>query len=152
MAYSITRLYEADRDGVPRINLYLMRLVWFLILVFVGRDAWTHIAAHRGQWEPLEGLAWSVWATFACFGLLGIFHTVRMIPLMLFEVFYKVFWLALVAYPLWARDTLAGSAAEGIAYAFAWVILPIVAIPWPYVVRTYLLGGKRQELQQIQIG
>jgi hypothetical protein len=152
MGFSIKRIFAADRDGVPRINVYLMRLVWLLILVFVGRDSWTHIVTHAGQWEPLEGIAWSVWATFACFGLLGIFHTVRMIPLMLFEICYKVLWLTLVAYPLWANGTLAGSPVEGIAYAFAWVALPIVAVPWPYVFRTYLWRGKRHALQRMQIG
>jgi hypothetical protein len=151
MSFRINRLFAADLYGVPRINVYVMRLVWLLILVFVGKDAWTHIAAHEGQWEPLEGVAWCVWAAFACFGLLGIFQTVRMIPLLLFEIFYKALWLAIVAYPLWVKGTLAGSPAEGIAYAFAWVILPIVAVPWPYVFRTYLLGGQRQKLERMQI-
>lgn len=143
MSFRIAQVFAADSEGVPRISVYLMRLVWILIALFVGRDSWTHIATHQGQWEPLEAVAWSVWAAFACFGLLGIFHTVRMIPLLLFEVFYKVLWLTLVAYPLWADDKLTGSPAEGITYAFAWVVLPVVAIPWPYVFRTYVLGCKR---------
>jgi hypothetical protein len=83
-----------------------------------------------------------VWGAFACFGLLGMFRTVRMIPLLLFEVTYKAFWLGLVAYPLWSEGKLAGSPAEGLTHAFLWVILPIVAIPWPYVFRTYLMGRK----------
>lgn len=145
MSFSIGRLFASDRDGVPRTNLYLMRLVWLLILVFVGRDSWTHIAAHQGQWEPLEGVAWTVWAAFACFGVLGILHPVRMIPLMLFEVLYKLLWLAVVAYPLWAEGALAGSPVEGIAHAFAWVVLPIISIPWPYVLRTFLWGSQRRE-------
>ncbi len=142
MSFNFSKVFAADRDGVPRINIYLMRLVWVLIALFVGTDSWKHIAAHQGPWEPLEGVAWSVWFAFACFGLLGVFHTVRMIPLLLFEVFYKVFWLALVAYPLWSDGRLAGSPAEGVAYAFAWVLLPIVAVPWPYVFRTYVLGRR----------
>jgi hypothetical protein len=61
---------------------------------------------------------------------------------LLFEIFYKVLWLYLVAYPLWMSHTLAGSDAEGMTYAFAWVLLPIIAVPWPYVIRTYLLGRR----------
>lgn len=147
MAFSFSKVFTADRDGVPRINVYIMRLVWILVVLFVGTDSWKHIVTHQGQWESLEGVAWSVWFAFACCGLLGIFHTVRMIPLLLFEVLYKIVWLDLVAYPLWKAGTLAGSPAEGIAYAFAWVILPIVSVPWPYVFRTYVLGRKSLERQ-----
>jgi hypothetical protein len=142
MSNFFQRLFSAGDEGVPRINIYLMRLVWTLILVFVGQDTWRHIATHQGPWAPLDAVAWSVWGAFACFGLLGMFRTVRMIPLLLFEVTYKAFWLGLVAYPLWSEGKLAGSPAEGLTHAFLWVILPIVAIPWPYVFRTYLMGRK----------
>ena len=145
MAFRITQVFAADREGVPRVNVYLMRLVWILIALFVGRDSWTYIATHEGQWEPFEAVAWSVWSAFACFALLGIVRTVLLIPLLLFEIVYKALWLMLAAYPLWTEGKLAGSPAEGIAYAFAWAVLPIIAIPWPYVVRTYVLGRKYAE-------
>jgi len=48
-----------------------------------------------------------------------------------------VLWLAIVAYPLWATDRLAGSSAEGTTSAFLWVILPIIAVPWRYVAVNY---------------
>jgi hypothetical protein len=38
--------------------------------------------------------------------------------LLLLEVFYKVLWLLIVAYPLWSTGTLAGSSAEGATSAF----------------------------------
>jgi hypothetical protein len=143
MPSRLKRVFTADYEryeGVPPINIYVMRLVYALMLMFLGKDSWTYIFAHRGQWEPLDAMAWSVWAAFATLGLIGLFHTVRMIPLLLFEIFYKVLWLYLVAYPLWMNHTLAGSEAEGMTYAFAWVVLPIIAMPWPYIFRTYLVG------------
>lgn len=131
-------------DGIAPLNIYMMRLIYVLMLVVLGKDCWSHIFNHGGAWEPLDALAWSVWAAFSAMGLLGIFHTVRMIPVLLLEVFYKLLWLGLVAYPLWSSGKLAGSPAEGMASAFAWVILPIAAIPWPYVVRTFVFGSRRQ--------
>ena len=130
----------ARYDGIAPINIYLMRLIYTLMVVFLGRDSWTTILTHTGEWAPQDALAWSVWAAFASFGLLGILHPVRMLPILLLEIFYKILWLAIVAYPLWAHDKLAGSSAEGMTMAFAWVVLPIVAVPWPYVVRTFLRG------------
>ena len=57
---------------------------------------------------------------------------------LLLEIFYKVMWLVIVAYPLWTRGTLAGSGAEGITTSFVWVLLPIVAVPWGYAFVHYV--------------
>jgi hypothetical protein len=63
-----------------------------------------------------------------------------MLPILLLEIFYKIIWLVVVAYPPWAHDRLTGPPAEGMTFAFAWFLLPIVAVPWPDVVRTFVLG------------
>lgn len=129
-------------DGVPPANIWLMRAVFLLMALFLGKDTWTHIFGHTGSWAPQDAMVWSVWAAFASLAAIGVFRTVSMIPLLVFEVFYKLLWLALVAYPLWVSDRLAGSPAEGMTNAFLWVVLPLIAVPWPYVFRTYLLGKK----------
>jgi hypothetical protein len=61
----------------------------------------------------------------------------------MFEIFYKIIWLVIVAYPLWSTNQLAGSPAEEMTHAFVWVILPIVAMPWAYAFRTYVLPSKK---------
>jgi hypothetical protein len=77
----------------------------------------THILTHRGSWEPRDAMAWCVWAAFAT--------------------------LVVVAYPLWSTDKLAGSPAEGTTSAFLWGILPIVVVPWGYVVVNYMYKPAR---------
>ena len=61
----------------------------------------------------------------------------RLLPLLLLEIFYKVLWLIIVAYPLWSNGTLAGSSAEGITTVFFPVILVVIAVPWGYVFKNY---------------
>jgi hypothetical protein len=121
-----------------------MRLLYVLMFFVLGKDCWTQLLTHKGAWEPYEGIAWCVWTGFSVVAGLGIFHPVKMIPVLLLEVFYKVLWLGLVAYPLWSRGALWGTATGDIAGAILWVPLPIVAIPWGYVVRTYFLGVKKR--------
>jgi membrane protein YdbS with pleckstrin-like domain len=65
-----------------------------------------------------------------------------MLPILLLEIFYKMLWLILVAYPLWSKGELKGSPAEGIFIVFAPVILVIFIIPWGYVFRTYVYQSK----------
>jgi hypothetical protein len=68
-----------------------------------------------------------------------------MLPIVLLEIFYKLLWLILVAYPLWSKGTLAGSPAGEITSEFLWVILPIVAVPWGYVFANYFYKPKKVE-------
>jgi hypothetical protein len=125
-------------EGVRRINVYLLRLVFILMFFVLGRSTWTHILTHRGSWEPTDAIAWCVWTAFATLAGLGIIRPLKMLPILLLEIFYKVLWLAIVAYPLWSNGTLAGSPAESATSAFLWVLLPIVAVPWAYVFGNYI--------------
>jgi hypothetical protein len=132
-------------EGVPNINIYLLRLLYILMFFVLGRVTWTHVLTHQGPWEPINAVAWSVWTAFATLAGIGIIRPVRMLPIVLLEIFYKVQWLILVAYPLWSKGALAGSAAEEMTSQFLWVILPIVAVPWGYVFANYFYNPKKVE-------
>ena len=79
-----------------------------------------------------------VWTAFATLAGLGIIRPLKMRPIVLLEIFYKVMWLILVAYPLWIKGTLGGSPAEATASPFLWVILPIDAVPRGYAFAKYI--------------
>jgi len=145
MSFSLKGVFQRDDqyEGVRRINIYLLRLVFILMFFLLGRDTWTHIVTHQGVWEPVNAVAWCVWTAFATLAGLGIVHPLKMLPILLLEIFYKVLWLILVAYPLWSKGKLAGSPAEGITSAFLWVILPIIAVPWAYVFVNYIYKPRK---------
>jgi hypothetical protein len=132
-------------EGVPNINIYLLRLLYVLMFFWLGKITWTHILTHQGPWDPTEAVAWCVWTAFATLAGIGIVRPVKMLPIVLLEIFYKVLWLILVAYPLWSKGTLTGSPAEGITSQFLWVILPIVAVPWGYVFVNYFYKPRKVE-------
>ena len=134
---------DSQHDGVRRINIYLLRLVYILMFFVLGKDTWTQILTHQGAWEPTHAVAWCVWTAFATLAGLGIIRPLKMLPILLLEIFYKVLWLLIVAYPLWSKGALAGSPAEDISSAFLWVILPIVVVPWGYVFVTYVYQPKK---------
>ena len=122
----------------PRINVYLLRLVYALMFFVLGKDTWTQILFHQGAWDPNDAIAWCVWTAFATLAGIGIIRPLQMLPILLLEIFYKILWLIIVAYPLWSKGTLWGSSAAGTTSAFLWVLLPIVAVPWGYVYGTFL--------------
>src|SRR5580658_5466395 len=147
MTFSLRSIVRpAERyEGVRWINIYLLRLLYTLMFFVLGKDTWTHILTHQGPWDPTDAVVWCVWTAFATLAGIGIIRPVKMLPIVLLEIFYKVLWLILVAYPLWARGSLAGSPAEEITSQFLWVLLPIVAVPWGYVFVNYFYTRRKAE-------
>lgn len=140
MAFDIGKIFKRDPahyEGVRRINIHLLRMLYALMFFMLGQTSWTEVLTHHGPWEPNEALAWSVWTGFSVLAGLGMFHPLKMLPILLLEIFYKVLWLVLVAYPLWTQDKLTGSPAEGITTVFFPVFVVPLIIPWGYVFKQY---------------
>jgi hypothetical protein len=127
-------------EGVRPFNVYFLRLLFLVVFVFLGKDAWTSLLYHRRSWDPYTTAAFCMWAAFALISLIGVFHPLKMLPLMIFEVMYKVLYLILVSYPLWSANRLAGSPEEEMTFRFLPVILGIVAVPWKYALDRYILN------------
>ena len=130
-------------EGVRPINIYLLRLLYILMFFVLGQLTWTHILTHRGPWDPTNAVAWCVWTAFATLAGLGILRPLKFLPIILLEIFYKMLWLVVVAYPLWSLGTLAASPAADITRQFLWVILPILAMPWGYAFAQYVYNPRR---------
>jgi len=144
---SIKTLFTPDYvhyEGVRPINIYLLRLIYFLMLVFVGSDSWNAIVTHQGPWDPVRAVAFCVWASYSTLSVLGLIHPLRMLPIIIFMIGYKLLWLIVVAYPLWRANALAGSPAEAMTRVFLWIPLPIIAVPWKYVFQNYVMWSKRK--------
>ena len=133
---------HARYEGVRPIQIFAMRVGYVLVLVTVGNIAWSRILQHQGGWDPVVAAAMSMWAGSSVLSVFGLIHPLRWLPIVLFEIAYKSIWLAIVAYPLWSSDRLSGSPAEAMTYAFLWVVVPIGATPWGYVLRTYVLPSR----------
>jgi hypothetical protein len=93
----------------------------------------------RGSWGLEEGTIVTLLVGMSVLALLGLRHPERMLPILMFEVTWKLLWLGLVAVPLWLDGTLQGDMLEQTA-TILWVVPIIVVVPWRYVVRQYVTG------------
>lgn len=132
--------------GVPRINIYLLRLLFTLMFVFLTYESWSTIINHKGAWDGTRAAAWCMWGSYSLISFIGIIRPLKMLPIVLFEIVYKIAWLFIAAYPLWLKGELSGSSVEGMADVYIWVVFPIVAMPWRYFFRNYILIRKRNKV------
>jgi hypothetical protein len=144
MKFKTLFIRDAGRhEGVRPINIFLLRVIYLLMCTLMARTAWTSILGHEGAWEPYRAMAACVWAAYGTLSLLGLLHPLRMLPVVLFMLFYKCLWLAIVAWPLARAGMLAGTSAEELTYAFLAAPVFALCVPWGYVVRQYVMLGKR---------
>lgn len=124
-------------NGVRPIQLYMLRLLFLLMFIFLSFEAWSTIATHRGPWEPVRAAAWAMWGAYAIIAFTGIRQPLKMLPIVLFEIIYKVTWLIIVAWPLYGIKMFS-SQTDGMTRVYVWVIFPIVAMPWRYFFKAYI--------------
>jgi hypothetical protein len=143
----ISQMFSPDvqrYEGVRPINIYLLRIVYFLIAAVVATNAWSTILSHEGPWDAYRALAMCVWAIYPSMAVLGVFQPLRMLPIMVFMIGYKALWLIVVALPLWQSGSLAGSPAERLAGTFLASQVAILVVPWGYVWRTYVMPARKR--------
>jgi hypothetical protein len=132
-------------EGVRPINIYLLRLFYFLMAFFVATDSWRAIITHEGPWDRFRAMSVCVWAAYATLAVFGLIHPLKWLPIMLFMIFYKSLWLIVVAYPLWREGELAGSPAGEMTGAFLGVPVVMLAVPWKYVFENYIYKPKKNK-------
>ena len=124
--------------GIWPIKVYVLKLFFLLMFLFAAKDAWTELLTHEGEWHPEIAIAWCSIAAYTTLSGLGIYNTLKMLPIMLFMFFYKGLWLGFVAFPLWKNGRLEGSEAADWVPIFILIIIPIIFTPWQYVFKTYV--------------
>ena len=115
-------------------RLYLMRLLYLGNFFFLGLNVWPEIINHVGVWDPVKGAAFSFWAALSALSGLGIRYPLKMLPLLLLQLFYKSIWLIAVYLPLRS----AGQSTDLTRVMAIGVVVDLIVIPWPYVLTTYV--------------
>jgi hypothetical protein len=110
--------------------------VGYLVMgVGLAVTRWPLLLDHD-SWGLREGTVVSMLVAMSILALLGLRYPTRMLPILLFEVGWKLIWLAVVALPPWLDGTLEGASREQAATALRVVII-IAVIPWRHVLDQY---------------
>lgn len=84
----------------------------------------------------MDGVVTALLTAMSVLAFLGLRYPVAMVPILLFEVIWKLLWIAAVAVPHLIRGDMSTRAGE-ILFNCSFVILIMAVTPWPYVWRRF---------------
>jgi hypothetical protein len=122
--------------SLPR--LYLLRFGYLVVAVGITATKWPLLVNHDGPWPLFEGVETCMLVALSLLMFLGLRYPIKMLPILLFEIGWKVIWLTVIAVPLLTAERI-DPATLNIFYACLWVVLVLAVIPWRYVVRQYAI-------------
>jgi hypothetical protein len=125
-------------SDVPLYRLYLLRAVYLIIAVGLIVMIWPGLLAPPGDLGHMRGVVWALLGALGLLALLGLRYPLQMLPLLLFELAWKLVWIATIGLPRWAAQTLDAAHRATLGECLFGVVLCLVAIPWGYVLRNYV--------------
>jgi hypothetical protein len=140
---ALSRVAKRSYSAVPLWRLYTLRICYLILAGGLGLYIWPSVIVHTAEFAAAHGIQCSLLAGLGATALLGFRYPVKMIPLLLFELIWKIIYLAAFAVPLWkAHQITEAVQADITAVLMVVVFLPL--IPWGHVWREYVTGrGER---------
>ena len=145
---ALTTSHQPDQSAeggsrVPaQVSLWQLNLLRVGYLVMGGGLAvvkWPLLFNH-GPWELKAGTVQCMLVAMSVLALMGLRYPLRMLPILLFEVGWKLIWLGVVALPLWKDNQLEGATREQ-AVTVLLVVIIIAVIPWRHVLTQYAMAA-----------
>jgi hypothetical protein len=122
---------------LPLWRLYLLRAGYLYLGLGLAVTRWPAFVQRDQPLPLMEGVVDAMLVALSVLFLLGVRYPVAMVPALLFELAWKVTWLAVVALPLWASDRLT-PAYGAMAATLLWVAPILLVVPWGHVSRRFV--------------
>lgn len=126
-----------EAPPVSLLRLNLLRALYLVIVVGLALVAWPNLVLRMRPYELMEGVVACMLAAFSLCCAIGVRYPLLMLPVLLWELFWKSIWLLAIVAPLW----LAGRLDEQ-TVAIAVTVVPVLIfpfiLPWRYMADRYL--------------
>ena len=119
-------------------RLYLLRAMYLLIAAGMGLTIWPLIISPPEMATDSKTVVRAFLGALTLLCVLGIRYPLRMLPLLIFELLWKLIWVVAFALPLWLTDSLDANGQETLFACMMGVILVPLVLPWGYLYRHYV--------------
>jgi hypothetical protein len=121
-----------DAPPLSFVRLAGLRGAYLLLGLGLAIAKWPLLS--QGHTMPLyEGVTLCFLTALSVLALLGLRFPVMLLPVLLFEIMWKVLWLSIIVLPQAVEGSLDPDT-RSVAYSCALVVPVAIAVPWRYVV------------------
>lgn len=132
----VPSIWRRGDQEVSLVRLYVIRATALLgvygLLPTIKRLL-DHAPDERGMLTAMVSGLWVM-------ALFTLRYPLKMVPLLLFEIVWKVLWLLFFCLPQWRAGVGSPRLAEDLWEIGAFPVVLLVVIPWGYVWRHYIVG------------
>ena len=126
----------ATDEELPTRRLNVMRFGYAFMGVGLAIVKWPVLIQNAQSLPVMEGVVACLLTAMSLLAFLGLRYPVRMLPILLFEVTWKVIWIAAVAVPHLINADI-DAATGGVLFNCSFVVVILAVIPWRYAWRRY---------------
>lgn len=120
------------------LRLSVMRAMYLLMAVGLGLTIWPSIIAPAQPVADVKTVVRALLGAIAVGALLGLRYPLQMLPVLLFELLWKVIWIFAFALPAWQHGNLDAYATQTLFERLPGLVLVPLAIPWGYFMQSYI--------------
>lgn len=136
-------------------RLNLLRVAYALLVFGLGSIIWPSILNPATTWALKSGVVISMLGALSALSILGLRYPLQMLPILFFEIGWKVVWLARIGLPMWFAHTMDTATADTFNDVIPIVLFPLL-IPWSYVFHHYIRKPgdpwtRRQRAARVQL-
>ncbi len=133
---------SADDFAAPPKNeialwrLYVLRACYAILAVGQG-SIQLPLFLHHPHWTLNSGVAHSFLLALALLSIVGIRYPLAMLPLLIYELLWKMIWLCGIALPLWIANQVDTDTRNSF-FEIAPIVIIFPLLPWGYIFSNYL--------------
>ncbi len=138
----MTLTTEIPSTATPELSLLRLHLTrggYLLMGLGLALVKWPLLPEAHAQ-PVYEGVVTCLLSAVGVLALLGLRHPVKLLPLLLLEVAWKLVWLIAVALPKYVAGDL-DAASQDVLVNCSLVVVIIAVTPWRHVWRHYVLAS-----------
>lgn len=125
-------------DKVSTVRIYLLRAIYAFIAFGLGVTTLPDVVSGSGRFADSDTIINAMLMGFCLLSLLGIKYPLKMLPVLLLELIWKVFWLLAYAVPMYLNHSLDEYTQELVFACALGVILTPLVLPWGYLITHYI--------------
>lgn len=123
-------------DAAPLWRLYVLRACYAILAAGQG-SIQVPAFLHHAHWTQASAAAHSFLLALALLSIVGIRYPLGMLPLLVYELLWKMIWLCGIALPLWAANQVDADTRHSF-FEIAPVVILFPLLPWGYIFSNYL--------------